>query len=327
MQAQLRGQQHFGSYQWGATCQRAATRHATRLGQQQMQLQQQQQRGPWAVWPTEHGVPPPPPRLQELPEWELDPGELLALLPQQRAPCLQQGQPLASGDVSMVVQLALGQVPVRRRSSAQQTCKDVVTLLWREGLVRPNSTQQFAALHQTSKHGDTVVMLVHQDAASQAAAHAAVTAGHISVGPYQVPISWARSTMPAGCTEVTVHQLPVEWVRVGCGTALLEAAGQQGEVVCEFLGGSSWMGDARLSCPAADAVVIWVRYPEDDPLLTKLPSGFQVPGRARVQLNVRGRPSMKPELWQGLTQDRVHRRQAACAAVLRAAAAATHSNA
>jgi hypothetical protein len=45
--------------------------------------------------------------------------------------------------------------------------------------------------------------------------------------------------MPAGCTEVIVHQLPVEWVRVGCGTALLEAAGQQGEVVCEFLGGSS----------------------------------------------------------------------------------------
>ena len=262
-----------------------------------------------------------------MPEWVLTPGELLALLPMHSAPCLQRGQPLASSGVSMVVQLALGKVPVRRGSTAQQRNQDILTLLVREGLQRPNSTQRFAVLHQTSKQGDTVAMLVGQDADSQAAAQAAVTAGYICVGPFTVPISWARSTMPAGCTEVTVHQLPVEWVRRGCGTALLEAAGQQGEVVCEFLGGSSWMGDADLSCPAADAVVIWVRYPADDPLLTKLPSGFQVPGRARVQVNVGGRPSLAPETWQQLTQRRLHRQHSAYAAVLGAATAASRPQA
>ena len=113
-----------------------------------------------------------------------------------------------------------GKVPVGSRGSSQQ----LLSLLVRDGLQRPNSTQQFAALHQTSKRGDAVYMLVGQSAEARTAAQAAVAAGHVSVGSFQVPISWTPSTLPPGCTEVTVHQLPIEWVRQGCGTALLQAA-------------------------------------------------------------------------------------------------------
>ena len=125
---------------------------------------------------------------------------------------------------------------VRRRcSSRRQISKDFLTLLTRDGLQRPNSTQKFADLHQTRQVEDTVDMLVGQGAAEMAAAREVVAEGYVSVGSFNVPISWAPSTLPAGCTPVTVHQLPVEWVRQGCGTALLRAAQQQGEVVCEFL--------------------------------------------------------------------------------------------
>ena len=305
------------SFPWTSApqCTRVSMQRQQTRQQHQQQYQQQQEGRYW--------VPAPPHAPEGMPDWALDPAVPLAWLPECGAPCLRKGQPLASQGVSMVVQLALGKVPVRRGSSRRQISKDILTLLTRDGLQRPNSTQKFADLHQTRQVEDTVDMLVGQGAAEMAAAREAVAEGYVSVGSFNVPISWAPSTLPAGCTPVTVHQLPVEWVRQGCGTALLRAAQQQGEVVCEFLGGSSWMGDAQLSCPAADAVVLWVRYPPEDPFLTQLPSGFQVQGRSGVQINVAGRPSLAPETWLQLTQRRLRLQQTVYDAVQRAATAAS----
>jgi hypothetical protein len=98
-----------------------------------------------------------------------------------------------------------------------------------------------------------------------------------------------------------VQQLPLEYVRQGCVRLLVQCAQQQGRVVCEFLGGSSWCGDAALSCPAADTVVAWVEPPPGDLLLTKLPSSFQLQDGSRVQIHVDGRPFMKPSLWRQLS--------------------------
>ena len=144
--------------------------------------------------------------------------------------------------------------------------------------------------------------------AAQAAARDTVAAGRVVIDEGDaavfVPASWAPTTQPPGCVVVTVHQLPPQYARTGVGTALLEAAAQRGTVVAEFLGGSALVGDAQLSCPAADTVVLWVEPPPDDLLLTRLPSSFDTgaPGWPTVHIEVATRPSLAPQTWQPLNQ-------------------------
>lgn len=188
----------------------------------------------------------------------------------------------------------------------------MLTRLLRVGLQYPNSTTQWAAQHSRSKDLATVTMLVQASEAAEAAARAAVESGAVTVGPYTIPLSWARrSAPPTGCTQVTLHQLPVEFVRPGCCAVLMAASGQAGEVVEEFLGGSNLVGDASLSCPAADTVVAWVRHPRDDPLLTSMPASFEVAeGRPVAKIEVPGRVSLAPECWPLCTQQLLKARRA-----------------
>jgi len=291
--------QHWSSNTLAAAGARAvaARSYAATASQQQQQQQQTQQQA----------APPPPPK------WSLDPLAVLAFLPERQSPYLQPGAPPACKGSSMAVQLHVGQTPLRRGLTRQKQDQDICTLLFREGLQRPNSTPTWAGVHQHSQGVFTVS--VQDSAAAQAAAAAAVAAGRLEVGEFVVPVSWARSMPPAGSIAMTIHQLPPEYARKGCVTALLQAAGQEGTVVCEFLGGSSWMGNAALSCPAADSVVAWVQPPAHDRLLTHLPSSFQVPGRAPVQIQVAGRPSLAPHLWLPLNQQQARLLQAALEAV------------
>ena len=299
---QQRSQQHWGSNTLAAVGARAvALRPHSRAACSQAAAAGQQRHS------QQQTAPPPPPK------WQLDPLAVLPYLPEMQAPYLQLGPPPACKGSSMAVQLHVGQAPLRRGMSRKEQDIAICTQLFRKGLQRPNSTPTWAALHQ---HSDGVLTLSVLDSpAAQAAAAAAVAAGSLEVGNFTVPVSWARCMPPAGSIAVTVHQLPPQYARKGCVTALLQAAGQEGTVVCEFLGGSSWMGNAELSCPAADAVVAWVLPPAHDRLLTHLPSAFSVPDRPAVQIQVAGRPSLAPHLWLQLNQRQERQLQAALRAV------------
>lgn len=256
-------------------------------------------------WQAECAPPPPPPRYG--PQWKMAPLHILPYLVQQQQPYLEPDPPVAADGASLVVKLHLRQA---RRSTGHRKLPSMETImasLFRIGLMRPNSTQPWAARHQLRKDG-TVLVTVLDTPAAQAAAQAVVAAKRVTVGEgdaaITIPVSWADTAQPAGCVVVTLHQLPPQYARKGIGVALLEAAQQQGHVVAEFLGGSVLMGDAHLACPAADTVVMWVQPPQEDPLLTHLPTSFDpgVPGSPPVRIEVAGRPSLAPHTWQQLTQ-------------------------
>ena len=219
----------------------------------------------------------------------------------------------------MAVRLHVGQAPLLPGKTRQQQMQAIATQLFRHGLQRPNNTQTWAALHQHSD--DVITVSVLDSPAAQAAAAEAVAAGRLEVGDFSVPVSWAPAMPPAGSIVVIVQNMPLQYARKGYMTALLRAAGQEGIVVCEFLGGSTWMGYAALSCPAADSLVAWVVPPPHDRLLTKLPSSFTVPGGPTVQIQVAGRPSLAPHLWLQLNQQLSRQFQAAMHAVDAAIAA------
>jgi hypothetical protein len=105
----------------------------------------------------------------------------------------------------------------RRRNGGNRQPADAATLLtmlWRYGLTRPNSTQAWAALHQYRQDGTALVPVLDTPDA-QAAAREAVAAGHVTVGEgdsaFIVPVSWAPTTQPAGSVVVTLHNLPPQY--------------------------------------------------------------------------------------------------------------------
>ena len=237
------------------------------------------------------------------------------------APELCSGPPL-EGRPSLVVNLHLAQTP-RQRSGVRlaEFGQDVVTRLFRQSGQQLGGSLPWAKLHSHTADSRTIQVLVEDTPEARAAAQEAVAAKVLQVGGYAVPLSWGPcSRIPEGCVQVTVHQLPLEYVRTGCVSALLQAAGQRGEVVAEFLGGSSWSGDAALSCPAADTVVAWVRHPADDVLLCSLPSSFDMQDGStqRVLINVQGRPATNQHQWQALNQ--LYLRRLAKLPLVRAAA-------
>ena len=309
--------------------------------QQHWEQQQQQQEGPspsHSNWQDRHSQPPPPPprhgsdqhweqQQQQQPqqqrqppplcgpEWWMVPMMLLPELPLRGQQYLRPDPPMAVVGTSLVVKLFPLQARHRVRNRKPPSLVTILGSMTRKGLTRPNSTQVWAACHQYRKTDGTLLMTVADTPAAQAAAREAVAAGHVTVGDGDtailVPVSWAPTTQPAGCTVVTLHQLPPQYAREKVGTTLLAAAQQQGKVVAEFLGGSALMGDAQLTCPAADTVVLWVRPPPDDPLLTRLPTSFDsgVPGSPPVRIEVAGRPSLAPHTWPQLTQQLLRRKQ------------------
>ena len=310
--------------------------------QQQRQHQQQQQWQPWQGQQQGHREweqppPPPPPRegatqqqqqrqlmqwgegqlWQErpaaFPTWNMNPMQALQMLGAAGAAAyLPKGAPRASTGANRLVRLHLDQLRGGAQGLSQQVKRRTAyERLLRVGLQYPNSTTQWAAQHTHSKDLATVTMLVGDSAAAGDAARAAVASGAVTAGPFTIPVSWSRrSGPPVGCTEITLHQLPVEFVRPGCCAVLMAAAGQKGEVVEEFLGGSSLVGDAALSCPVADTVVAWVRPPPQDPLLTSLPASFEVAaGRPTAKIEVAGRVSLAPWTWRHSTEQLLQARQ------------------
>jgi hypothetical protein len=227
-------------------------------------------------------------------------------------PFLSSGPPQADSEVgSMVVRLHLDQVRKMPGRQHVQHRKDLYGLLVRTGVGDPGILP-WAAVQQHSKDVSVLEFAAHDTPAARQAAREAVEGGTVTVDGYDIPVSWGRrSAPPPGCIAVALHQLPVEFVRKGCCAVLLAAANQEGEVLCEFLGGSRLTGDAALFCPAADTVVAWVRPPQNDPLLTSLPSSFEVLGRPTAKIEVQGRPSLAPEQWPHLTQQSIAARERA----------------
>jgi hypothetical protein len=305
----------FGSHQQAAAAQQAVAAGCWAEGDGLPQHQQQQQQPQWAD-PPEAGSwqgggtwQPAPPG----PRWSVEPPILLAQLAKLRgAAPLRPDPPLTVGGTSPVVRLHLRQANRARRGRKPPSEQTLLGMLWRHGLARRNSTQEWACTHHTRGDGTTLVTVLDTPAA-QAAARATVAAGQVVLGEGDaaviVPVSWAPTTQPAGCVAVTVHQLPPQYARRGVGTALLAAADQPGTVVGEFLGGSALVGDAQLSCPSADTVVLWVQPPPDDLLLTRLPASFDagVPGWPTVLIAVPGRPSTAPHSWLALNQELLRR--------------------
>ncbi len=248
-------------------------------------------------------------------EWWCPPLWLLPDLVQRGDPLLTPDPPLDVAGASPVVKMFLSQARSTKGGRKRPSNQVILNMMWRVGLQHYSNTE-WAASHQTRDNG-VVLATVDDNAAAQAAARAAVAAGHVVVGEgdaeLAVPVAWAPFSQPASCVVVTVHQLPPQYARKGVGTVLLQAAEQPGEVVAEFLGGSTLTGDAQLSCPCADTVVLWVKPPPDDPLLTRMPSSFDsgIPDRPAVTLHVACRPSSSPHLWPAATQQLLRRRAAA----------------
>jgi hypothetical protein len=199
----------------------------------------------------------------------LQPPTVLSYLVLRQQPYLRPDPPMAVAGTSLVVKLHPLQARHRLRTRKLPSLVTILGSMTRMGLVRPNSTQVWAARQQHRKEEGTVLMTVLDTPAAQAAARDTVAAGYVTVGEGDsailVPVSWAPTTQPAGCVVVTIHQLPPQYARERVGTALLKAAQQPGQVVAEFLGGSTLMGDAQLTCPAADTVVLWVQPPPRRP--------------------------------------------------------------
>lgn len=267
---------------------------------------------PLQAWAGADWQPAPPPR------WRAEPLSLLAHLPEVGSPYLASRPPATDAAPTMVVRLHLDQVSKPAGQQMALFRKDLEGLLFRKGVQQPNSTTLWAATHRSDKDLACIEVSVQDTAAARQAARETVELGYVAVAGLRVPATYGRHTgPPAGCTVVTVHQLPVALGRQGCVEVLLKAAQQAGDVVCEFLGGSRTMGDAAMSCPAADTVVAWVRAPEDDPLLTSLPSSIPVHGGPAVRIEVGGRPSQEPERWPGLTAECIAARDAAMQAAAR----------
>lgn len=232
----------------------------------------------------------------------MDPLDALAILEAADAPHISSSTPPATAAGARVVRLHLDQLPRQPGRLLRHTREDCWTMLFRVGLQHHTNTLNWAALHRHSKDLSSIDIAVLDTEEALLAAQAAVQAGSVTVGPYTLPATWVRSaTPPAGCVAVTVHQVPAGFIRTGLVTALLAAAGQQGQVVAEFLGGSTISGDAALSHPDANTVVAWVRPPADDPLLISLPASFANPGEPATLIQVGNRPSLAPECWQQRT--------------------------
>ena len=226
----------------------------------------------------------------------------LAQLVRANTPYLRPGPPPEHCSGSMKVKVHLSQMQPRWGRRQQQQGSDIATMLFRKGLAEQDGSLWWAALHSHNVSWTVIEVLVKQEEQAQQAARDAVAAKRLTVGPYTVPLSMAPCAgPPAGCVQVTLHQLPLEYVRRGCMQTLLHCAQQPGTVVCEFLGGSSWCGDAALTCPAADTVVAWVQPPPGDLLLTKLPSSFRLQDGTKVLINVDGRPASEPSRWRQLS--------------------------
>lgn len=260
--------------------------------QHSSQHSQQQQAGGLS---TASPPPAPPPR------WPMQPTQALARLAEQQPDFLAAGPPAANAAGCMVVVLLLHRMHTPR-GQRQPSRQDVYTMLLRPGMQRESFITEAGAVHTCTADLSTISIVVRDSPEARQAAQAAVAAGSITVEGTSIPITWNnRAAPPVGCSEVTLHQLPGEFARPGVGRILLAAAQQPGEVVAEFLGGSRLTGDAAMPCPAADTVVLWVRTPHDDPLLTKLPASFPVPGRSAAKIEVAGRPSLAPHLWPTIT--------------------------
>jgi hypothetical protein len=265
---------------------------------------------PWQQQAPQEGEQPAPPL-----QWYCPPLLLLPELVCRGAPRLTPDPPLDIAGASPAVRMFLSQARRTRGSRKTPSTQTILNMMWRVKLQHYSSTD-WAASHQTRDNG-VVLATVDDTPAAQAAARAAVSAGHVVVGEgdteLAVPVAWAPFSQPAGCVVVTVHQLPPQYARKGVGTMLLKAAAQPGEVVAEFLGGSTLTGDAQLSCPCTDTVVLWVKPPPDDILLTRMPSYFDsgIHGRPAVTIQVACRPSHSPQLWPAVTQQLLRRRAAA----------------
>lgn len=280
--------------------------------------QQPQQGTPNLPSSGQHGPPqPPPPPCPPScgsPEWKQQPAQVLPHLAQQHTASLGPDPPLDVASTSPAVRLHLQQAKYSRSNRNKPSDVVLLGMMFRLGLQRHSSMAAWMEFHQSRGDG-TYLVSVKPTPEAQAAARADVAAGRVTVGEGDsqivVPASWAPAPQPAGCVVVTLHQLPMQYATQGVGVALLAAAGQQGHVVAEFLGGSKLMGNARLSCPAADTVVLWVKPPADDPLLTRLPTAFDpgLSGEPLVTIQVAGRPSRCPHIWAALTQQHIRSRQ------------------
>mgnify|MGYP001810222812 CR=1 FL=1 len=298
---QCRSNFQLGSYRYSAALGAAAasaqqhTRQQHWHSQQAFVPRQQQQQQQQQCW-----TPPPPPC-----RWQVHPAVCLAHMDLSSAPPLRSGPPLDMRP-NLIVSMHLAQTP-RQRSGVRPAVfgQDIVTRLFRANKQQLGDILPWADLHSHTADSKVIQVLVKDTPEARAAAQEAVAAKVLQAGGYAIPLSWGTcSRIPAGCVQVTVHQLPLEYVRTGCVSTLLHAAGQRGEVVAEFLGGSSWSGDAVLSCPAADTVVAWVRHPADDILLCSLPSSFDMQDGSsrRVLINVQGRPATNQHQWLPLNQ-------------------------
>jgi hypothetical protein len=288
-----------------------SSRQEGTLSQQQHHQQQQ--------W-----VQQPPPPL----DWWLQPRVVLPELLQRGAPLLQLDPPLGLVGTSPVVKMHLSQARSSRGNRKRPSNRVILDMMWRIQLQHYSNTD-WAVQHQTRGNG-IVLATVGDTPEAQAAAREAVAVGHVVVGEgdteLTVPVSWAPFSQPADCVVVTVHQLPPQYARKGVGAVLLIAAEQPGDVVAEFLGGSALTGDAQLSCPCADTVVMWVKPPPDDPLLTRMPSFFDagIHGWPAVRIEVAGRPSCSPHQWPAITQQLLRRKAAALELIAAAVGPTAH---
>ena len=237
--------------------------------------------------------------------WLYPPMAALAELAQARTDWLSSQPPPAGWGSDPTVVLCLDQVrqPSGQRQQDQRVVvRMLLSRLFRVAAQHPSDALWWAVQHKTSQDLCRVQVVVADTDAARLAAQQAVAAGSITVGDFTIPVQQGpRHDAPGDCVVLIMSQLPIRYARQGSTAALMAAAGQRGEVVAEFLGGSSHMGDADTSCPCADTVVAWVRAPAEDPLLVSLPSSFQVAEGLSATLHVAGRPTWCPQQWQPAT--------------------------
>ena len=177
-------------------------------------------------------------------------------------------------------------------------------MMFQVGQQQPGALPQWAAQHGTCSlqsrgaAGAFIELEVDSSPAAVQAAQQAVQGGW-QVGPYKVPARWGTSLQPAGTVQLTLTQPPLPFARQGYTATLLLAAGYEDfDVVAEFRGHSSLVGDAAVAGSPVDAIVAWVVPPPGDELLVHLPEAFNVPGRGQARVYVQGRTFGRPWLWE-----------------------------
>lgn len=256
--------------------------------------------------------------------WKYRPFLLIMSSQLQESAALTADPPALQAASTCSMRLHFGRAhPLCKDRECERQFRELSTALFQAGQQQQEDTDSSSLMQCVQYHRSCspaearsrsghVDVLLHPGDAAFAAAQQCVSNGHIKVGTRRIPVTWAAAPQPPDSVKVTVSNPPLQFARQGFTECLLAAAGYDGlQVVHEQLGNSRVSGDAAMRIPCADSIVIYVRAPEEDLILCRMPDTFEVMDRPGLPASifVDGRTAKQPQLWQKEQQDQLLVRQ------------------